>query len=194
MNLSIYTLRLEKNKYYVGKTYNITERMLNHNNHEGSVWTRKFPVIEIMEIVNNASIYDEDKYTLIYMEKYGIENVRGGSYNQLVLSKEQISYIKKCINMANDKCYNCNNTGHYGKNCPYCKQCGRNHLTVNCYAKTTINGKYIPEDEINDKNVINNEINDKSIDNMSNENKQARVDVIVGIVSIITNIICQTLW
>lgn len=201
MNLSIYTLRLENNKYYVGKTYDINNRLLNHENHEGSTWTRKYPVVELMEIVEHASIYDEDKYTLIYMEKYGLDNVRGGSYNQLVLTKEQISYIKKCINMANDKCYNCNNVGHYGKNCPNCKRCGRNHLTMNCYAKTTFDGKYIGKKYNNISNNIQNEsdeniktIDGKYISNIqsTNEEDQKKIEFVVYIISTTANIINQT--
>ena len=41
--------------------------------------------------------YDEDKYTLKYMNKYGINNVRGGSFCELYLSEENQKNIKKIL-------------------------------------------------------------------------------------------------
>jgi hypothetical protein len=51
------------------------------------------------------------------MNIYGIENVRGGSYSQLVLSDAQISEIQKKLATANDLCYSCNKKGHFIKDC-----------------------------------------------------------------------------
>lgn len=36
----IYTLQLEKNKYYVGKTTNLEKRLKEHFNGFGSEWTK----------------------------------------------------------------------------------------------------------------------------------------------------------
>ena len=53
------------------------------------------------------------------MKKYGIENVRGGSYTQLELPQEFVSSIEKEILGNADKCYKCQQYGHFAKNCSY---------------------------------------------------------------------------
>lgn len=76
----IYVLELVDNKYYVGKTDNPQFRLESHFNSNGAAWTKKYKPINIIELIPNCDDYDEDKYTLKYMEKYGINNVRGGSF------------------------------------------------------------------------------------------------------------------
>ena len=78
--VNIYTLRLEQNKYSIGKTNNPEFRIDNHFNSNGSAWTKKYKPIEILKIIKNCDDFDEDIYTLKYMSKYGINNVRGGSF------------------------------------------------------------------------------------------------------------------
>ena len=39
---TVYILKLEDNKYYVGKTKNINKRILDHFTDCGSEWTRKY--------------------------------------------------------------------------------------------------------------------------------------------------------
>lgn len=49
------------------------------------------------ELISDCDSFDEDKYTLKYMEKEGIDNVRGGSFSQIELSDEQIKLINQMI-------------------------------------------------------------------------------------------------
>ena len=117
----IYILQLENNsigyKYYIGKTTQPEIRLDSHFNSNGSSWTKKYKPIKILEIIPNCDEYDEDKYTLKYMEKYGINNVRGGSFCEIKLNKENIITIKKMINTSTDKCYICGSNEHFVKNC-----------------------------------------------------------------------------
>jgi predicted GIY-YIG superfamily endonuclease len=76
---TIYVLELESNKYYVGKSKELEIRLENHFNNNGFSWTQKYKPIKILEIFKDCDDFDEDKYTLKYMSKYGINNVRGGS-------------------------------------------------------------------------------------------------------------------
>jgi hypothetical protein len=113
----IYVLKLEKNKYYIGKTDNPNIRLNAHFKCNGSEWTKKYNPLEIIEIIPDCDKYDEDKYTKIYMDKYGIDNVRGGSYVKLELDTDTIKFLQKESIATNDKCFNCGMNGHFSKDC-----------------------------------------------------------------------------
>jgi len=111
----IYILQLENKKYYIGKTLNPDFRLEQHFNSSGSQWTKKYKPYKVIKIIPNCDNFDEDKYTLKFMEKYGINNVRGGTFCELKLNKDNIKTIKKMINGSTDKCYICGENGHFAK-------------------------------------------------------------------------------
>jgi hypothetical protein len=74
--------------------------------------------INVIETIHNCDDYDEDKYTLIYMKKYGIDNVRGGSFSNIELSENDIKTIEKMIISTSDKCFKCKQSGHFARYCP----------------------------------------------------------------------------
>ncbi len=128
----IYVLELENKKYYVGKTTNPDFRLEQHFNSSGSQWTKKYKPKKVLELLSKCDNFDEDKYTLKYMEKYGINNVRGGSFCEIKLSKNNIDIIKKMITGTTDKCYICGENGHFARDC---KQKSINIPTINLNEK-----------------------------------------------------------
>lgn len=113
----IYILKLEKGKYYVGKTNNPLFRLKDHFDANGSKWTQKYKPIEILELIPNCDSYDEDKYTQKYMDKFGIDNVRGGSFCEEILSDSNRKTLNQMNKSVNDQCFKCGKKGHFAKDC-----------------------------------------------------------------------------
>ena len=93
------------------------------------------------------------------MSKYGIDNVRGGTYCQVKLNDDIYNTIQKEIDGATDKCYKCGKHGHFASNCKKksvqkkdtCFRCNRvGHYANNCYAKTYDNGEIIEDSDDSD--------------------------------------------
>ena len=112
---SIYVLKLENNKYYVGKTKDTHSRIKKHFSGKGSEFTKKYKPKSVEKIYFNTD--DELKYTLKFMNKYGIENVRGGPFVKLELPKEYIITIKQMLSSEYDCCFNCGKSGHFVRDC-----------------------------------------------------------------------------
>ena len=113
----IYVLQLEKGKFYIGKTANPSFRLDQHFNSAGSNWTKKYKPLSVIDVVPNCDDYDEDKYTIQFMEKFGINNVRGGSFCEIKLSDTNISTLNQMIRGVTDKCYICGRNDHFANDC-----------------------------------------------------------------------------
>jgi hypothetical protein len=123
---TIYALKLEHDKWYVGKTTkSVKDRFEEHRNERGSAWTKLHKPLSYEIISKNASPFDEDKCTEEYMNLYGIDNVRGGVYSGVHLESEVHKQIQKKIWHANDACLRCGRTSHF---------------VAGCYAKKDVNG------------------------------------------------------
>jgi len=100
MNSNIYILELENDKFYIGRTNNVKNRFKEHLNGIGNIWTKNNKPKSIIKTIENCSLYDLDEYVKEYMKKYGIDNVRGGSYNQIILNTDTITYLYNELNMC----------------------------------------------------------------------------------------------
>ena len=117
MSTNVYVLRCASGKRYVGKAADVQKRFQEHKNGNGSAWTNKYKPRIIEQIYKNVSPYEEDKITKETMGKYGINNVRGGTYCSIKLSDAQKESLEKEIRGAKDCCFKCGYKSHFASDC-----------------------------------------------------------------------------
>lgn len=106
----IYILTLSNGKYYIGKKRpGDTKRYEEHSNPQllppskRTQWTTRNPVLHdangnmVKHEIPNQSAFDEDRVTREYMYRYGIGNVRGGSYSQAKIWECEYDALKRML-------------------------------------------------------------------------------------------------
>ena len=115
----IYGLECAGGKYYVGRVRvaSAKDRIDAHFRGDGATWTTLHkPLKVVFEEEGNA--FDEDKHVMRLMNKYGIENVRGGTFSRVSLPYYQQNTIKDMLRGSGDACFHCGKTGHFIGDCP----------------------------------------------------------------------------
>lgn len=171
---TFYTLECEDGKYYSGRTEkNKFERFYEHHIGEGSAFTKKYKPLRIVESFESSDLFDEDKTVLRYMNLYGVDNVRGGSYSKLTLSGIELEMINKQLRNATDKCFTCGKPGHFTRDCKdqkdipkpakkiqqtkprkVCERCGRNHSTNKCFVNTNAVEQVLEDSEDSGEEIV----------------------------------------
>jgi len=113
----IYILKLFEDKWYIGKTNNLQKRLKSHYEGRGSEFTKIYKVEKLYNYFEMKSIFDEDNTVKEYMIKYGIDNVRGGSYSNVILEPETKVFLQREIYQARDLCFKCGSSSHFASKC-----------------------------------------------------------------------------
>lgn len=114
---SLYVLQLSSGKYYVGKTADVMKRFEQHKSGNGSAWTKLYAPVKILEVKPITSPHDENNVTKDYMKKYGINNVRGGSYTQVTIPDDTRGVLEREFRGVDDQCIKCGLAGHFANRC-----------------------------------------------------------------------------
>tara|TARA_B100001094_G_scaffold180517_1_gene174846 strand:- start:583 stop:1137 length:555 start_codon:yes stop_codon:yes gene_type:complete len=115
----IYVLKLKEDKIYVGESNDIEKRIWVHKNSAGSAWTKKYDFIERIEpLTRYQSHFSELAETILQMEKYGIDNVRGSMFtNPYNLSENEKIIAAQLYCELNNLCRKCGRKGHFINQC-----------------------------------------------------------------------------
>ena len=107
---SIYVLKLEDDKYYVGFSKNVKTRIDQHFSGKGSYWTKIHKPIKVIKIYHNKDKGDEAIKTLKLMIKYGVQHVRGGPWSTYNTPIDIQRHLE-------DTCFKCGSDKHFAKHC-----------------------------------------------------------------------------
>jgi predicted GIY-YIG superfamily endonuclease len=95
--VTIYVLKLERGKYYVGLTKNDFQRLDQHRDGYGAAWTKKYEPLSIVSVQSGLRASAENRITLETMKKYGVRNVRGGDWCKVRMTKREITDLEKKV-------------------------------------------------------------------------------------------------
>ena len=117
---TVYILRCELDKYYVGKTsMDMSIRFQRHLDEKPiTSWLVYYKPLEIIETCITDDLHKENTITKNYMIKYGIENVRNSdSYSDVILADWQIKALKHEFNVTKLYCDICDAIDHFTNDC-----------------------------------------------------------------------------
>lgn len=163
--VNIYVLELKGGKYYVGKTNHTFQRFNQHKSGTGAKWTQKHKVVDLFAFHKDMSDRDENKITIQMMRRYGVKNVRGGSWTKVNMTEKEIQRLESRLRSKTRR-----KTASKRKK-KSCTRCGRtSHNVSKCYARFHANGKSLTKQKT---------ISDKDVQQFLSFYKKERMDVAV---------------
>lgn len=122
--IKIYVLKLEFDKYYIGQSIDVENRIKAHIKGKlSSEWTEKYNPIQEIEVIDtnfeniSDAMFLENSITLKYMKEFGWRNVRGGDF--CTLNEEKLQFLlcnnsdlgNEVLPIKNPKNFNLNTHG-----------------------------------------------------------------------------------
>ena len=124
---NIVAIKLSNDKYYILKTNKSNFNLDYDFNYKDIEFTNLNKPLAVDKIYKNCDNFDLDKIVKNYMYHYGINNVRGGSYQITQFTSEQLNFLQSEIWTACNKCPLCGGY-HDIKDCPKYKTEKENSL------------------------------------------------------------------
>jgi len=95
--VSLFLVQLEHGKFYVGESVDPVKRLEELREGLGPFWTQIHKPVRIVEVLPFQKKGDVDAYTKRMMRANGIENVRGGKWEEARLSDADRHALHKDI-------------------------------------------------------------------------------------------------
>lgn len=105
--VNICILKLEDDKWYVLRSVHATHTVEDYMDGLDSDWCRLHRPIAVEDVYRDRDPADEETYVLKYMVLKGIDHVRGGSHQTVVLADEEKTALEEEIK---DRCRECEET------------------------------------------------------------------------------------
>jgi len=95
----LFVIKCQEEKYYLGLSKNFVSIFFKHlENQDNIPWMNMYKPMKLMHIEHFFNVKMLDNCVIYYMYIYGIENVRGGIYQNIILNLNQYNEITKKIN------------------------------------------------------------------------------------------------
>lgn len=104
---TIYIIKCKENKYFISNKNYLQHHSEPYITNNSTSWIKHYLPEKILEIIHDSKPLDVNHYVFKYMDKYGIDNVRGGSFTNIILTPEQKTTIFNNIYLSNDLYLNC---------------------------------------------------------------------------------------
>lgn len=118
--LCVYVLQCENNKYYIGKTTNhFRETYREHLNGTASDWTKLYKPIRLVDLVCPAELSDEQRLTTIFMNRFGVDNVRSDLYPEVQIEDRTMQFINNELLGSIRGCLICEKEDHLTYDCEW---------------------------------------------------------------------------
>ena len=116
----VYVLRYQSGYFYVGKSGNIQNRVLQHiqatRRNYGKIYKVDYDNSLLTPERSDLNCWEEDE-TIERMLEHGIDRVRGWEFKDRKHTNGSLETIKTLIMGKNDCCRTCGFRGHYGNEC-----------------------------------------------------------------------------
>ena len=122
----LYVLRLVEDKYYVGRTEDVTARLERHRRGGATNWTTRFPPLPGHDALYfwKPLLSDEEEDAVVeslMFERYkrhGFDVVRGGTFFHRILPEHRRRALVDKFRVRDERCFVCGDESHASKNCP----------------------------------------------------------------------------
>jgi hypothetical protein len=96
----LFIIKCQEEKYYLGLSNSFVAIFFKHLvNLENVMWMNIYKPIELLYIQHFLNTEQLNSCVLHYMYIYGIENVRGGDYSNIILTTTQYDTIHNSFNI-----------------------------------------------------------------------------------------------